>query len=151
MINPDDPDWETTAAGYHFSYKYGYGVLNAYEFVKMAQTWELVKPQVFINLPAVQIAGGTMDASEAYSGGEVIGPDGVTSSLTISQATLDDHNFSALEHITVTVWITHTRRGDVEVALTSPNGIQSILAAKRYGDAANSGYPGWTFMTIKHW
>jgi hypothetical protein len=33
-----------------------------------------------------------------------------------------------LEHITVRVWIEHERRGDVEVELTSPNGIVSVLA-----------------------
>jgi kexin len=32
-INPDDPDWETTAQGRPFSYKYGFGALDAYAVV----------------------------------------------------------------------------------------------------------------------
>lgn len=151
LINPDDPDWEITAAGYHFSYKYGFGVLNGYEFVKAAQNWELVKPQTYINLPAVQIADGTMDINKDWSGGEAIGPNGVSSVITVSQDLLDEQNLGSLEHVTITVWIAHTRRGDVEVELMSPNGVRSILASKRYSDAAKTGYPGWTFMTVKHW
>lgn len=45
----------------------------------------------------------------------------------------------------------HTRRGDVEVEIASPNGVKSVLAARRKHDTDTSGYPGWKFMTIKHW
>ncbi|OBZ65694.1 Protease KEX1 [Grifola frondosa] len=150
-VNPDDSEWEMTASGRPFSYKYGYGSLNGYEFIKAAQVWQLAKPQTWIDLPAVQVANGTMDAFERTSGGEPIVPGGVASTMAITQEMLDEYNFEGLEHITVTVWITHSRRGDVEVELVSPNGITSMLAARRAGDNANSGYPGWTFMTVKHW
>jgi kexin len=56
-----------------------------------------------------------------------------------------------LEHINVKVWIQHGKRGDVEVELRSPHGIRSVLAGKRSGDSATTGYPGWTFMSVKHW
>ncbi|OCH93877.1 hypothetical protein OBBRIDRAFT_724092 [Obba rivulosa] len=151
QINPDDPDWEQTAAGRPFSYKYGYGVLNGYEFVQAAQDWQPVKSQTYINLPTVQIANGTMDLFQSASGGEPIVPGGVSSALTVTQEMLQENNFEKLEHITVTVWITHTRRGDVQVELVSPNGIKSVLAARRPSDNANTGLPGWTFMTVKHW
>ncbi|EMD38165.1 hypothetical protein CERSUDRAFT_64430 [Gelatoporia subvermispora B] len=151
QINPDDPDWEQTAAGRPFSYKYGYGVLNGYEFVQAAQDWQSVKPQTFLNLPTVQIANGTMDVFESATGGEPIVSGGVSSTLAVTQSMLQDNNFEKLEHITITVWITHTRRGDVEVELVSPNGVKSVLAARRPTDNANSGFPGWTFMTVKHW
>ncbi|KAI9065403.1 hypothetical protein FKP32DRAFT_1647634 [Trametes sanguinea] len=151
QVNPDDPDWELTAAGRPYSYKYGYGSLNGYEFIKAAQDWQPVKPQAWIDLPVVQLNNGTMDSFENASGGEPIPPDGIESKLTITQEMLDQHNFEKLEHITVKVWITHTRRGDVEVELVSPNGIRSVLAARRNSDNAKSGYPGWTFMTVKHW
>jgi len=51
----------------------------------------------------------------------------------------------------VRVWITHDRRGDVEVEITSPNGIKSILAARRRVDLNQDGYPGWRFMSVKNW
>ncbi|KAL1944799.1 hypothetical protein VTO73DRAFT_3229 [Trametes versicolor] len=151
QVNPDDPDWESTASGRMYSYKYGFGSLNGYEFVKAAQDWQPVKPQGWIDLPVVQLNNGTMDVDEKAQGGQPILPDGVESKLTITREMLDEHNFEKLEHITVKVWITHTRRGDVEVELISPHGIRSILAARRNSDNAKTGYPGWTFMTVKHW
>lgn len=150
-MNPDDSDWEMTAAGRPYSYKYGYGSLNGLEFVTTAQAWQSVKPQTYIDLPAVQINKGTMDSFGNTTGGERIPPDGLESTLTITKEVLERNNFEKLEHITVKVWITHKRRGDVEVELVSPNGVKSILAARRHGDNADTGYPGWQFMTVKHW
>ncbi|KZT09596.1 uncharacterized protein LAESUDRAFT_646202 [Laetiporus sulphureus 93-53] len=150
-VNPDDPDWETTASGNRFSYKYGYGAINGVEFVRAAQTWQVVKPQVFLDLPTMQVANGTMDLFQSTNGGELIVPGGVSSTINVDQSMLDGSNFGALEHITIKVWITHSRRGDVEVELVSPNGVKSVLAGRRFADAAKTGYPGWTFMTIKHW
>jgi kexin len=64
---------------------------------------------------------------------------------------ISSSNMETLEHITVRVWITHTRRGDVEVELKSPKGIISVLARQRRFDEDNSGLWGWKFMSLKHW
>ncbi|OCB86705.1 hypothetical protein A7U60_g6164 [Sanghuangporus baumii] len=151
MINPDDPDWEDTASGRRFSYKYGYGSLDAYAFVTAAQDWELVKPQAWLHTTPIQINNGTMTLEGNLSGGEAIVPGGVTSKTTVTSDMLQATNFETLEHVTIKVWIQHTRRGDVEVGLTSPNGVKSVLAARRKLDADKNGFPGWTFMTVKHW
>ncbi|KAI1794703.1 peptidase S8/S53 domain-containing protein [Ganoderma leucocontextum] len=151
QVSPTDPDWEKTAAGRPYSYKYGFGSLSGVAFVKAAQTWKLVNPQTWIDLPVVQVNNGTMDSSREASGGSPIPADGVESKVTVTKEMLKEHNFATLEHVTVKVWITHTRRGDVEVELVSPNGIKSVLAGRRYGDSATTGFHGWTFMTVKHW
>ncbi|KAG6805091.1 hypothetical protein H0H93_005637, partial [Arthromyces matolae] len=101
MINPDDPDWETTASGRPFSYKYGFGVLDAAKYVTAAQKWELVKPQAWFETPAVQLEGGTMDADENFSGGQFIGKGGITSTIAITQEMLEANNFETLEHINI--------------------------------------------------
>lgn len=151
IVNPDDPDWDTTAAGRRFSYKYGYGRLNGFTFVTAAQQWQLVKPQTWVELPAVQVGNGTSSLLGEMSGGLQIVPGGVTSTTTITQEDLEMNNFEALEHITVRVWIAHDRRGDVEVEVTSPKGITSVLAARRRLDVDKNGFPGWRFMSVKHW
>ncbi|KAF7363769.1 PHOMO B domain-containing protein [Mycena sanguinolenta] len=151
MINPEDEDWDTTAAGRKYSSKYGYGVLDGLRFVQAAKEWELVKPQARMQTRTIQIEGGTMKPMGNYSGGEPIGPEGVSNVLLVTSEQLQDANFEKLEHIVVRVWIDHSRRGDVVVELTSPAGIKSVLAEKRRGDSAKTGFPGWTFMTIKHW
>lgn len=83
--------------------------------------------------------------------GSFITPEGVTSTFEVTEKMLADANFARLEHVTVRVWIEHQRRGDVYVSLKSPNGIVSTLAAARPWDEANTGFPGWKFMTLKHW
>ena len=150
-INPDDPDWEPTAVGRPYSYKYGFGVLDAHKYVTAAQAWTLVKPQAWFQTTTIQLEGGTMNKDQQYSGGQFIGPDGVISTISISKQMLVDSNFETLEHLNVKVWINHTARGDVEVEVVSPNGIKSILAKKRPQDRANTGFPGWVFMSVKHW
>lgn len=99
----------------------------------------------------MQIANGTSSPIGEMSGGLPIVPGGVTCTTTITQEHVRQNNFEKLEHITVRVWITHDRRGDVEVEITSPNGIKSILAARRRSDLNKDGYPGWRFMSVKHW
>ncbi|PPQ71410.1 hypothetical protein CVT24_012228 [Panaeolus cyanescens] len=151
MINPDDPDWDTTATGRKYSYKYGFGVLNAYKYVKAAQTWKLVKPQAWLETQTVQLSNGTFGPNKKFYGGEPIPADGIESKITITKEMLEENNFEALEHINIKVWINHTTRGDVEVEVVSPKGIKSMLGGARPADRDGSGYPGWIFMSVKHW
>jgi len=154
-INPNDPDWEKTAAGRMFSYKYGYGVMDGYAFVMAAKNWKLVKPQSWLHTKPVQLNGGKMEKISKkvykYYGGVRIGSSGIENKITITQEMLHEHNLEELEHVDVRVWISHTKRGDVEVELISPNGIVSKLAGRREADHSKRGFPGWRFMTIKHW
>lgn len=153
QINPSDPDWERTAAGRPYSYKYGYGSIDAWLYVQAAKTWELVKPQAFLELQPKTL--GDADISRAFwgemKGGTPIVEGGVTSEIEITAQMLRDRNFEKLEHVTIKVWITHTRRGDVEVELVSPHGIKSVLAGRRRYDQDKNGFPGWRFMSLKHW
>ena len=98
----------------------------------------------------IQLNNGTFE-NETYHGGQFIGPDGVQSTITVTSESLAQNNFETLEHINVKVWISHTIRGEVEVEIVSPNGIKSVLAGPRKVDKDTSGFPGWKFMSIKHW
>ncbi|WVO14735.1 hypothetical protein L204_102373 [Cryptococcus depauperatus] len=55
FFNKDDPDWEKTAVGRQFSYKYGYGKLDAGLFVEAAERWKLVKPQAWYDSPVIYL------------------------------------------------------------------------------------------------
>lgn len=150
-INPTDPDWEKTAAGRFFSYKYGYGRLDGYAYVQAARDWQLVKPQAWLALDPVQVEGGAMSVTGEMSGGAHLTGEGVTNTVSVTADAMRGANLETLEHITVKVWIQHHKRGDVEVELVSPNGVKSVLSAARSRDAATTGYQGWKFSTIKHW
>lgn len=45
-----------------------------------------------------------------------------------------NHHVNYLEHVVVRITITHPRRGDLAIYLTSPSGTRSQLLANRYGN-----------------
>lgn len=52
-----------------------------------------------------------------------------------------NHHVNYLEHVVVRITITHPRRGDLAIYLTSPSGTRSQLLANRYLQALC--FPGW--------
>lgn len=110
-----------------------------------------MKKQAWVDLPQVELNDAAITPMGVMTGGVFIKAGGVNSAISVNETMLKDNNFETLEHITVKVWISHARRGDVEVEIVSPNGIKSILAGARRFDERDSGYPGWQFMSVKHW
>lgn len=141
-VNPKDPDWTHTQAGRLFNHKYGYGKLDTWAIVNAARSWELVKPQAW------WLSNITSPSKE---GAMPLSADGISSTIAVSGQDLVKANLETLEHVTVTVDIPHTRRGNIEVELQSPNGIKSILARTRRFDEAREGLNNWQFMSVKHW
>ncbi|KAF9144522.1 pheromone processing endoprotease [Mortierella sp. GBA39] len=141
-VSVDDPDWTKTAVGRMFNHKFGYGSLDAYALVEAAKTFQSLGPHTSFHPAAIPVGRKIPQNAK-----------GVVSVLNVSQEDLlaEGVRLGTLEHITVTVNIEHERRGDVEVVLTSPNGIESRLGVRRRYDAATTGFPNWTFMTVKHW
>ncbi|KAF9922444.1 pheromone processing endoprotease, partial [Linnemannia zychae] len=141
-VSVEDEDWTRTAAGRMFNHKFGYGSLDAYKLVEAAKAFQSLGPQTYFH-PAAVAVGRKFPRNTK----------GITSSFSVTSEDLlaDGVRLGTLEHITVTVNIEHDRRGDVEVVLISPNGIESRLGVKRRYDAATTGFPNWTFMTVKHW
>ncbi|RHZ45254.1 hypothetical protein Glove_682g55 [Diversispora epigaea] len=139
-FNLYESDWELTKAGRLFSYKWGYGKLDAYKIIQNAKTYKNLGSQVYLEMPIIKVNKKIPDTES-----------GLKSTVKITQELLTNANFSRLEHITVTLNIQHTRRGDIEVNLISPNNITSKLGMTREYDEYNGGLSNWTFMTLKHW
>jgi kexin len=141
QVNPDDPDWQVTAGGHVYNHKYGFGNLNAQRIVDAAREFPLVKPQAWFETLIVPVDQPITKGDDG----------GASSRIIIGRDELGSANFERLEHVTVTVEIEHQRRGNVEVTLESPNGVRSVLARPRRYDEATTGFPQWTFMSVKHW
>ena len=53
-----------------------------------------------------------------------------------------------IEHVQAHVSLDASKRGDVQISLTSPKGTKSILIAKRPKDYSRAGYKDWPFLTV---
>lgn len=135
--NPGEPGWfvNNGGRGYYFNHNYGAGLVNAERSVLYAQTWRNLGPQVNVfaqNNTPISIP------DEDFNG--------ITRSFTFST---NSPNLR-VEHVTVTVNITHTFRGDLDITLTSPQGTVSYLAPPRPYDL-NDNYSNYKFMSVFHW
>ncbi len=141
-IKVDDPnaDWETTAIGKHFSHTFGYGKIDSYNIVRMARTWEKVKPQAWYFSPWIHVKTDIPQGEE-----------GLVSVFEVTEDMLKKANLARLEHVTVTMNVDHTRRGDLSVDLISPDNFTSHIATTRKMDSHGAGYVDWTFMSVAHW
>lgn len=128
-----DADWVSNGAGIHFNHKYGAGLVDAQAAVNWAQSW--------INLPVLE------KKQYAQTGLSVNIPNnnaaGVTRSFSVSEPAF------RVEQATVKVNLTHPGRGDLEIILTSPSGVQSRLAEPH--NDANADMAPWTFSSMRYW
>lgn len=141
-IKVDDPhaDWIKTAVGKHFSHTFGYGKIDSYAMVQMAKTWPKVKPQAWYFSPWIHVKTDIPQSDQ-----------GLTSTFEVTDAMLKAANLGRVEHVTVTMNVEHTRRGDLSADLISPDGVVSHIATTRKLDNHAGGYVDWTFMSVAHW
>lgn len=139
-VHEEDGQWQKTAIGKKYSHMYGYGKIDAYAYVEMAKDWENVKPQAWWDSPWIGVQHAIPE-----------GDQGLAASFKVTQDMLSKANLERLEHVTITMNVEHTRRGDLSVDLKSPSGVVSHIATARRNDAAREGYYDWTFMSVAHW
>jgi len=133
-------DWQETKLGKHYSHQFGYGKLDAWAIVEAAKNFTSVKPQAWYNSPWQHVRHSIPQ-----------GDQGLSSTHHVNVSSLNEANLEIIEHVTVTMNIEHTRRGDLSVELRSPGGIVSHLSTARRNDGARAGYSDWTFMSVAHW
>ncbi len=133
LVSPTDSDWAVNGAGLHFNHKFGAGLINASAAVALAQNWTNLDPQSTVSASQSALSLAIPDNNST----------GVSRDFVFTAADL------RIEHVTVTVNIAHTSRGDLEITLISPSGKQSRLA-ERHEDSGDN-YPDWKFMTVHHW
>jgi kexin len=139
-INTKDSSWDRTAVGRWYSPAFGYGKIDAYQFVQTAKAHELVRPQVKINSDVIRVARNIPE-----------GQGGVSSSFVVTRKIVDEAKFGTVEHVTVTLNIQHQSRNNIRVTLKSPSNVVSTIVVPRPYDTSNQGYPDWRVMTVKHW
>ncbi|TVY56983.1 Protease KEX1 [Lachnellula cervina] len=139
-IDLDTGEWQNTTIGKKFSHTFGYGKIDTWATIEAAKNFKNVNPQAWFYSPWLHI-------NRSIPQGEA----GLTYSFQVTEAMLKDANLGRLEHVTVTMNIEHTRRGDISVDLISPDRVISHLSVTRSLDTLNAGYVDWTFMSVVHW
>jgi kexin len=136
-----ESDWAMNKAiGKEFSHQFGFGKADAWALVEMARNWKNVKPQAWFFSPWLHVKHPIPQ-----------GQKGLASSFEVTKEMLKEANVERLEHVTVTMNVEHTRRGDLSVELKSPSGMVSHIATHRRNDEMRAGYADWTFMSVAHW
>ncbi|MFZ4809416.1 MAG: S8 family serine peptidase [Hyphomicrobiaceae bacterium] len=111
--------------GMHFSEDFGYGLVNAFQAVRMAEVWTIFKPsQVLANEWAISFGLGEVE--------EVI------AAKTPTTVTFEITGDVTIEHVDLTVSLTHDYFWDIRMQLISPNGTTAMIL---------DGNAGWTDTT----
>ena len=132
-----DSDWARNGAGFWFNHKYGAGLINASEAVRLAKNWSNLGSMTSISVPLSSLPATIRDNNAS----------GLVKYF-------DTRSLSGLrvEHATVTTDISHPSRGELQIQLTSPAGTTSRLAEKHTSYAPDpADYPDWTFSTVHNW
>uniref|UniRef100_A0A3Q3AJ20 Proprotein convertase subtilisin/kexin type 5a n=1 Tax=Kryptolebias marmoratus TaxID=37003 RepID=A0A3Q3AJ20_KRYMA len=135
------PDWHVNGAGYKVSHLYGFGLLDAEGMVKEAERWKPVPSQH----ECVEEAASQLS--------RIIHPGPVLTSVfeATGCSSKAPQHVVYVEHVVVRTTITHSRRGDLSITLTSPSGTVSQLLANRPHDNSTEGFQNWKFMTTHCW
>jgi Ca2+-binding RTX toxin-like protein len=152
--HPDNQDWKTNGAsnfnlgGLQFNDQTGFGVVDAYSAVRLAQSW--TKQSTALN--EVSASARKFGLTDAI-------PDGDGTSY--SQTFAIDANM-LVEHVELGVDLRHTRLGDLVIELVSPSGTVSTLmnrptvnSEQPFGlSGMDSGVPThllWDFSSVQFW
>jgi len=133
MNDTNSTGWATNAAGFRFNHDFGAGLINAGAAVALATNW--------VNL------GAQTTFVAAQSNLNIAIPDNSTNGVVVSVPVSGSN--MRLEHVNLLVDIQHPIRGDLEVFLTAPSGMTSVLAVPR--NDFNPDYAGWTFLSVHNW
>ncbi|XP_041619260.1 proprotein convertase subtilisin/kexin type 4 isoform X4 [Vulpes lagopus] len=130
-------DWRTNGVGRQVSHHYGYGLLDARLLVDMARTWLPTQPQQKCVVRIVHTPTPILPLTQVRK--------------NVSACAGRANYIRSLEHVQVQLSLSYSRRGDLEISLTSPMGTRSTLVAIRPLDISGQGYNNWIFMSTHFW
>ena len=117
--------------GMHVSHDFGFGLVDAYAAVRVAESWRDV----------------SVSANEVLASGQEVPNVGIPDLGGISRTiTLADG--IRIDHVEVEVILLHANIGQLQVRLTSPDGTQSLLMRN---PATSQGNLHFTFATTRDW
>lgn len=138
QVDPEDDSWVTNAAGFHHSYKYGFGLVHAQAAVEAAKSWDSWPQELLVVKQSPRINLLVPEGEEDPGSTSLVVDTGVD-------------NFET-ESVVVLLSLEHPSRGDLSITLTSPEGTESILHFSPRPENKHldrSSY--WEMMTVRNW
>lgn len=131
--DPANVGWGINGAGHAISYDFGFGAIDMSAAVQRSIVWRTVGPEVAWVSDVQGVAQQLPDNN----------PQGLSRSIEVP-ADL------RVETVEVTVNITTTFVGEIELVLTSPSGTQSILTTAPRADSQDN-MVNYIFTSRRHW
>ncbi|XP_063367225.1 neuroendocrine convertase 2 [Cydia amplana] len=132
--------WTMNGVGLEFNHLFGFGVLDAGAMTALAANWRSVPPRYHCE------AGSVNTHTKIPSEGSIF----LRIETTACGGSPSEVRY--LEHVQAEVSANTTRRGDLELFLTSPMGTKSMILSRRANDDdSRDGFAKWPFMTTHTW
>jgi subtilisin-like proprotein convertase family protein len=131
--DPGNAGWKQNGAGRWVSYDFGYGAIDMSAAVARSSVWRTVGNAVEWVSPVQSVATQIPDNNA----------EGLVRSIDVP---ID----MRVETVEVTVNITTTYVGEIELVLTSPAGVESLLAVATRADSQDN-MVNYVFTSRRHW
>jgi subtilisin family serine protease len=115
----------------HVSYDYGFGLVDAFAAVRVAESWR----------------GVSTSTNESVTSGAASGPVAIPDVGSVSR-TITLTQSLRIDHVEVDVFLTHANIGQLQITLTAPDGTQSLLF---HNPATSQQGLSFTFSTTRDW
>lgn len=133
--SPADPEWVVNGGGLNFNHKFGAGVVNAPVAVAMALTWANLGPRRTHTVTQTAVNTAIPDNN----------PTGIIRTFDLTAV-----EQMRVEHVLLSVGVTHARRGDLDIRITAPSGTSSTVFVPH--NDVNAGIPlSFPFLSVRHW
>ncbi|XP_037896470.1 neuroendocrine convertase 2 [Glossina fuscipes] len=132
--------WTMNGVGLEFNHLFGFGVLDAGGIVTLAKQWHTVPARYHCD------AGVIEQPHPIYSGRSLF------LELKTDACKGSNTEVNYLEHVQAVISANASRRGDLELFVTSPMGTRSMILSRRANDDDHrDGFTKWPFMTTHSW
>ncbi|XP_011195107.1 neuroendocrine convertase 2 [Zeugodacus cucurbitae] len=132
--------WTMNGVGLEFNHLFGFGVLDAGAMVTLSKQWRSVPARYHCE------AGEIVEPHPIYTGRSMF------LEIKTDSCKGTDTEVNYLEHVQAVISANATRRGDLELFLTSPMGTRSMILSRRANDDDHrDGFTKWPFMTTHSW
>ncbi|XP_072938267.1 neuroendocrine convertase 1-like [Epargyreus clarus] len=133
----ENTGWERNGVGLYFDVRFGFGLLNAGALVSAALNWTKV--------PEKTICRSQFGPSKKEEGS-------IFSNKPMSfKFEMTKCEIQFMEHVEIIANVQYSRRGALEIYLTSPQGTTVALLSARPKDNSKDGFVNWPLTSVATW